>query len=565
MAPDEERSSASRSALRWIGIGLLVLLVLYAGISVALHILFDAEYVEGKINEALTAETDGVYQVEVDAVRWSLVRRAVRAEQVALRPNPQAVERLQDAGRPPAFEGSADVSELGIEGVHLWPLLWNRELRVNAVTVRQPHVHIAATGRSGGEEEQEETHDPAASVHQRLARSLPEVQVQQVSVDGGIVSLEQSPEHPSPSDTLWGVSTRIRDLAIDSVSARDTSRVLFSEDIRIAFDGYRHVSADSLYALTLGPMRVSTREASMVADSVRLAPTVPDDAFMRRHEYQTDRFVTAARRVDLDGFDIRQLIEEQALHLERAHLDSLVVDAYRDTRLPLEDPEAPAPMPNEAFRTLDRDVRIDTIRVTDGYTAYSERHEGAPEPGIISFEDLSASIYNVTNDPGRMTLETPAVIDARTRVAGAGRLQTTIRLPLLSPHLTFSYEGQLGSMDARAFNTAFVNMAGVRVESGEVDSLWFDADIQEGNATGSVQGIYRDLEIEILDEEFREQGVTGRLKTFAANELVLESENTPDDGELRAGTIDRAHNEDEPFFQFLWLSLRSGLYSLVGL
>lgn len=563
MAPEEPRwydrfSDSTRLRLRWIALGLLGLVGLYAAAHVTLHAVFDAEYVEDTLNDRLAASTDSAYQIDIDAVHWGLLRRSAQADEMTLQPLSNA------SGRSSSLQVYATASQVRILGIHLRALLWNGNLRLGTVAVQQPHVHVEASG-TGEQSSRKEEQADTSSLHATLARSLPQVNIRQISIDEGRLSLDQK-DRPSPSDSLWNLSVEIQDVAIDSASARDTSRVLFSDAATVSFDGYRHVSSDSLYTLTLGPVRTSTQDSSLTANTVHLTPTVSDEAFMRRHEYRANRFETAAGQLTLDGLDLRNLIEERALLVETAHVDSLIVDVYRDNHLPPH-PEAPLPktMPHEAVRDLDQPLRIDTLRVTNSYVAYTKRDKEASEPGTITFEDLSASVYNLTNDPHRMTPQTPAVIDARTRVAGAGQLQATIRLPLLSPHLTFSFEGKLGPMDARAFNTAFVDMSGIRIENGQVDSLWFEGTVQRGNATGFVQGMYRNLEIEMLDQESREQEFPDRIKTFVVNDMTLESENTPEDSSLRSGDIDHEYPEGDTFLKFLWHTVRSGLYSLVGL
>lgn len=130
--------------------------------------------------------------------------------------------------------------------------------------------------------------------------------------------------------------------------------------------------------------------------------------------------------------------------------------------------------------------------------------------------------------------------------------------------MTDTKQGGLGTMDARTLNETFVNLGGVRIESGQVDSLWFDATVERGTATGSVHGIYRNLEVEILNKRTGKRGLGNRLKTIVTG-MALRSSNLPAEGELDTGRIQHTHEADESFFKFLWYALRSGIYSLVGI
>lgn len=569
-------SDRLRRGVRWGAIGLALLGLVYLALSVALQVVLDADYLEERINRALNRSTEGVYRVDIEAVHWSLWRRSLQAEHIRLHPDPERLQRGQEAGRHPAGRYRVTVPELRLQGIHLWPLLWRRDLQLDTFTFQNPHVQVNMEGsaqvnaKSNADDHPANRPDTSASsdraarsVHAALARQLPGVDARRLMVEEGTFSiLRRSGGLPA---VLWGISVQLDDLAIDSTSARDTSRVLFSNHVTVTLDGYRGVFEDSLYAVTVGPAHVSTRDSLLTVQSFHVGPTVSDPRFMQRQRYRTNRYISSARRIEVRGLEARRFVEERSLLAGAASIDSLVVDVYRNNHLPRDPNDPPPPMPHKAARGLRQVFRIDTIRVRGGTIRYTRLAEDGAQPGAIAFEDVSASMYNVTNDPRRMTRATPAVVDAIGWVAGAGRLQTTIRLPLLSPHLSLTYHGRLGPMDARALNDAFVNIAGVRIESGDIDSLWFAADVQRGIAAGTLQGVYRNLEVETLDKATGERGLKKRIGTFVLNTLAMKSRNTWEDGSLRTGTIDHVYEEGDSFFKFLWHSVRSGIFSMVGL
>lgn len=549
-----------------MALGVIALLVVYGALSIVLHVVVDADYVATRVNDALRRSTAGAHRVDIESVGWNVWNRSVRAEGVRLRPAAPSSSSEENAASRPARRYHVTVEAVQLGGIHLGALLWERTLRLNALTVQRPRMTVemdAVAARDTAANASVHDSTAARSVHQAWAQRLPELAVQRVRINDGAVSLQRAPGRPS--DTLWGLSLQLEGAVIDSAAAQDSSRVLFSEAATVSIGGYRRVFNDSLYAFALGAAQASTRDSSLTVTSLRVAPTVPDRVFMERHGHRVDRYKSTARRVALRGVDYRQFVEQRAMRVEAAYVDSLIVDVYRDNHFPRDPAPSSPPMPGETFQGLQRAVRIDTIRVTSRRIRYTERPEGVPQTGSIAFKDVAASIYNVTNDPGRMTRDTPAVVDATARVAGAGRLRTIIRVPLLEPGLNVSYEGQLGPMDAQAFNPTFVNLAGVRVENGHVDTLRFAADVRRGQATGTLHGIYRNLEVETLDQATGERGLKKRIETFILNRVALESSNTREGDEPRIGTIEHTHVEQHSFFKFLWLTLRSGLLSLMGL
>ena len=560
-------SILNRASCWTVAVGGVLLIVLVAGYG-ALRVWIDAEYVERRLNEAVTRATEGRYRVDIGAVQWSVWRRSMQVDHVALRPGSEAPQSRVAAGNRCALRGQGRIRTARLEGIRLWPLIWHGAVRLDAITLHRPQVHLATRGgdcqeASARESDTAPAGRPDGGVHHRIARLWPDVTVRRFRIERGRVSLQR--RGGSVTDSLWGLSVQADNVAVDSSAARDTSRILFARHLDVVINGYRRVLGDSLYALAVDTAQASTRDSSLVATAVRVGPMLPDQAFMRRVGHRTDRYDGAARRLVLRGVDYRRLIEEQAVHVGAARIDSLVINVYRNNHFPPDPTGAPPPMPHEAFRSIPQEVRIDTIHVAGGSVRYTQLPENATEPGQIAFEALSTTIRNVTNDPSRMTPSTPAVVEATAQVAGAGRLHTTIRIPLLARHLNLSYRGRLGPMDARAFNETFVNLAGVRVESGHVDSLRFGATVRRGVAAGTMRGAYQNLEVETLDPATGDRGLGKRIETFALNRVALSSQNTRRDGGLRTGSIQHTHEEGEAFFKFLWLSVRSGLFALVGL
>lgn len=69
----------------------------------------------------------------------------------------------------------------------------------------------------------------------------------------------------------------------------------------------------------------------------------------------------------------------------------------------------------------------------------------------------------------------------------------------------------------------------------------------------------------MLNKETGKRGLRKRIGSFVLDDFMLKSENTDGDSSLRTGTIDHEHEPDDTFFKFLWHSVRSGLFSLLGL
>ena len=183
----------------------------------------------------------------------------------------------------------------------------------------------------------------------------------------------------------------------------------------------------------------------------------------------------------------------------------------------------------------------------------------------MRFTDLWATVYNVTNDSTRMTPSTPCTIDLRTRIAGAGRLDATIGYDLLSSRLNMTYRGTVARMRAEALNELLVNLEGIQITNGVIDSTWFDFKVSEDIARGEMQVLYRDFDFQLLDKVTLDRGLAARLQTFIADKTKLNHANPTDDRTpARVVAVLRERTPESQLLRFLWGTLREGLLSTLG-
>lgn len=555
-------SLARERLVRWIVVTIGGIAAFLFAVTLALHVWFDADFIERRVNAAFNESTDARYRVDIENVEWGFLGRSVRLRETSLRSD------MLDADPEGVSKTAAEqalqltVPEIHVLGISWWAVLWHRHLILDDIRFDDPRV-----SRSVGEfEEFAQMRDESAG--RRIGRAseatgLGLIRTHRFEVSNGTLLLDG--ETNAPTDSLWGLSLELDTLSLDPSSWRSEDRSLVSRLQTASFDGLHYGPTDDSYVLSAGVGRLSRLDSSVTVGSIQYRPSVSDSVFMDQQTYRANRVRSSVEEISVRGMNVGRLLSDTAVVAATIRIDGLDLDVYRDNHLPEDPDDPPPPMPQDLVRGFDHPLDVETIQVRQGRIRYSKRPEEVPSPGTILFDSLWASAYHVTNDPKEMSPTSPSIVDARTDVAGVGRLTASFRIPLMSPHLSLSYRGRLGSMNATAFNETFVNLSGVRVESGMVDSLWFEATVNRGKATGIVHSTYRNLEIETLDRTTGNRGLKSRLKTLVVNGLGVRSTNVPTEEPFRTGDIEHERNPDNSFFKFLWHALRDGIYSLIGI
>lgn len=318
-------------------------------------------------------------------------------------------------------------------------------------------------------------------------------------------------------------------------------------------------SRASLYRVRVGSSHLSVLAGTYLATGIEI---IPDSvAFRQRREAGKPvrtRFSLRAASFKVTGLDVWGLFRDR-LETANAVAESVMVEVYLDRTVP-DRGDTLRRLPHELFRTIARPVRIDTFRFENSEFRYSERAVDGARPGTIRFANARVGVYNLTNDTLRS--DTPVVIDVHALLAGSAPMAAVFEYDFGTPKLNLDYHGSVGDLDARRLNEMTVNLEGMRLTSGHLDSAWFKFRVKDGVANGEMQLLYRDLKAEFVDKVIRESGVSDWIKTFVANNFTLRRDNRRDsDHPARTVSVRGfVRTPNLPLFKYVWHTLRKGLF-----
>ena len=148
----------------------------------------------------------------------------------------------------------------------------------------------------------------------------------------------------------------------------------------------------------------------------------------------------------------------------------------------------------------------------------------------------------------------------------AGTLKVLMSIPITPSDFSLHYSGSLSAMDLTRLD-AFLDLAEhTRIKSGSAQEASFEIDVTAGQARGHVRGIYRDLEIAVLDKQTgSEKGLNNRVSSFLANSFKIRNSNAPDtSGSMKEGEVNYTRRPQDEFLQFAWFALRTGVLDIIS-
>jgi hypothetical protein len=319
----------------------------------------------------------------------------------------------------------------------------------------------------------------------------------------------------------------------------------------------------SYYGIRCARLRASVPGSELIADGTELRTLIADEAFFAAHAFRSTRFYVLVPECRVTGLAYRELLRGESYRARSIRVSRPSFDALVNRDKPVE-PFVRAPlMVHEALAAIGQPMQIDRLSITNGHLTYRERVVAGAAPGVLTFGAVSVSVDAIAN---RGEASAAIRLQAQGDLMNAGTLKVEMTVPIMTSDLSLHYSGSLSAMDLTRLD-AFLDIAErTRIKSGTAEEAAFDISVTGGQARGRVRGIYKDLQIAVLDKTTdTEKGLGNRVESFLANVLKIRNSNAPDaSGSMKEGVVNYTRKPDDEFLQFAWFALRSGVLDVIS-
>ncbi len=340
-------------------------------------------------------------------------------------------------------------------------------------------------------------------------------------------------------------------------------KVFYADDILLNIKDYALKTADGMYRLKADEIDIATARRTIDIVNFQLQPLLSPQESLHRFEYANSRAKLMTDQVSLYGFNFDKLVNKSEWHAHGLDITGLVLEIFRDKRLPHDESRRP-PLHQKMLFNLDQPIDIGQVNIEDGFISYAERASEATQDGVITFEDVDVEIQNVSNLPQALQDQQVLGIQINALVMGEGQLNAFLRFPVDTSAMNFSVKGSLGPMELTHFNRILEPSAFVHIKEGSNQDLQFRFAGDAHKTSGSMKFRYDDLSVLMIDKEKGQAGFDEKIGSFLANAFVLRTSN-PRSVFLRVGNIEFERDPSRAMFHYWLQSILSGVKSSIGL
>jgi len=506
-----------------LGIVITVLLIVF------LTTLLVKPWVRNKIGATFN-EKNSDYIVTIDKVKTSIIPSAIELEGIEIRSKKDYSGIIDLNGK---------IRSIKIKGINLAKAIVKKDVSIRKIIISESHL-------SGKISSPRDTIIPIV---------LPlNMQIDIVHFDKINLLVESTANAASYSFTV-GV-LRLYDVHAEK---QDTLSPEIIKQYDFEAEKLITVSSDGMHSFDARGIIYSAASNTLAIKSFSVHPNYTDYEFTSRYEYQRSRIEADFSNIHVYDFNIADYLRSGSLISSWTEIGRMDMKVFRDKRKELRHANM------RAFQDVIYDypgnIHIDSIGLINGNITYTDHAEEANEPGSISFNEINAKIYNITNNTIYKTKSAFLELKGDALLMGKGRMTIFLKSRLFDIQNTFTLDGTLSDLEANELNPILEKSAFIYATSGKIDEMNFSFTANSTRATGKMTLLYHGLYIAVKNKQtddttaFRE-----RFISLIANKRILDS-NPVRDKDVREGIIDFQRDPERFLFHYCFRSILSGIQS----
>ncbi|MCB0640512.1 MAG: hypothetical protein KDC44_02695 [Phaeodactylibacter sp.] len=456
------------------------------------------------------------------------------------------VQGLQSSQTVPTkaarLQFKTSIDTLLLEGIQWWPLFRNKQLKANTLRIAAPQVQVRL-----------DTAQWIDSLPQSGTKLDLELIVHEIDLARGFLAWEQT----GPIDRHFQIEDIAAQLHPAPIRPGEAILPALLDAYEVELRCITTTDSNALHRAHIGQMLARSTDSSLQVLDLEVYPQFTPAAFNQRLYYKRDQLNVSVAKLAASGLDFDRLLEQQ-LDCRHLLIQDIRINDLADRNLP-HNPRRRHPLPQPYLLDLPMALTIDSVAIRNGQIRYAEIPPGRKLPGYVDFTDLQADLYKISNDSLFWTQHDQLSARINCKLYGQAALYVNFQFPMQARPWTYHYQGYLHAFDMPNANVIMEQAADMRVLTGQVKSLSFQATANEQLAWGPLEFYYENLDVAFLKEKngFVKNVVSDLVEWWAFPQENLKHK------KHRIGNMHKQYDSSRSFFYQLWQTVLSGIQSVI--
>ncbi len=340
-----------------------------------------------------------------------------------------------------------------------------------------------------------------------------------------------------------------------------SGKLLASDNFQLSIKKFKGYDSNKHYDILFNEINLSGNPNKLLIRGIQINPRYSKENYQKVIPFQTDYYDGEVGQIEVHDLNLKSFLQEKSFIGNKIILQNTRLDIYRDMNTRFNENQRP-PMPQDLIRQFETPFWFDSVIIKSSDISYAEQLN-LPKPGKITFNNINAGIYPLTNISHKLNSNPTSVLYANAKVMNQAKLQVNINFNMLSSENEFDVNGSIEPFQLNLLNPMTKNAAQIGIRSGNLNRFEFNFEANNFASKGKLKFAYDDLKINILS--FKDgNSKESKFASFLANSLMLKSKN-PRTRILLPDPIYFERDTKRSILNYWWKSIFSGAKNTFGM
>lgn len=514
------------------------------------------------IKDSFYQSTNKLYRIDFDDITFNIFLGNFSLKNIRLTPDMEVYKELKKKKEQPAYLFNLHIDRAKVHGIDLYGIYKERELSIDEIAINNPSVLVI---NDLSYKKSSSDTSIFRNPYDLIKSELNFLKVEQINLKNINLEFKTDSLGKSKSKKIFLSYFKVRNLFIDSLSSKDSTRPFYSDDIKLSIKNLKLPFRDSVNNMQLEEVVASTATNSIQVYNFRIIPKQDELNFRDTNDYRKTRIELYVKEANISDVDFKKLFFEQKLHGNTIDIKKLEANFFLNKFYPRNENKS-VRFPTELVHDIRIPFYFKQVNLKNSKLNYGEIDVKTNLRWNIHFDALNGKISNFSNDSAVISKNNFTKIELSSLFNGTGKSNFEFILDYIHPLKPFYVKGSIMNYNLQGINPILSKLSKLEVTSCNLRQLRFVINGDKKQMNSNITMLYNNLKVKVLsyDEEKNKLKKSGIL-SLLANHMVLENENPRSDGKLVKSRFNLMRNKDQSFFGFIWKGLLRGIKESVGL
>lgn len=517
-----------------------------------------------KLQQLVKESSEGLYNLSIERLEPDVLQSKIDIFNASLVPDTATLQRLDKELKAPDDVFKISFRSMHITGLSVLDFLHKDKIDLDTVFITAPSVEVFHKRRIYNESKRQR--DSAFTFYKSLTQQFRSISINAIVARQGTF-VTKNLLQKNMTKVFNQVNIRISKLLIDSSTQYDKTRFLFSKEVELSTKDYVSRTSDSLYLFKIASISVLATKHTMIAKKVALEPRGTRQQFQKKLQSRANMFTVKFPEIVCNNIDWWALANGDGFYSEVTHAYNGFVGDYFNRALPPGREQRKDNFPQQILMRISQKINIKKLHVHKLKLSYEEYSPQSMQSGKVYFNNINATLNNVTNMP--ISIKTNKLFTCFASGFFMHKIPVTAHFQFnLSKIRTgnFSADLHVGAMDKTIINSIAEPLGMFTLKSGTLQQATAHIRGDNFKAKAKMVMLYNDLHVTPL----KNHDSTGHLKkkTIAdlfANTLFIKNANPSPGESLRNPEVIAQRDDSGTFFNFLWKAIFTASAKTIGI